>query len=59
MNASGAPLLGRAISWGSDNAAVVVIDGSGLATAVAPGTTTIHANSEGRTSNLVVFTVKP
>lgn len=40
----GNPLPGPAVTWSSSNTAVATIDGSGLATGVAPGTVTITAS---------------
>jgi len=41
-------LTGRAVSWGSSNPAVATVSSSGLVTAVALGTATITASSEGK-----------
>lgn len=46
-DASGAPLANRAIVWGSSNPATATISDSGMISAVAPGTATISAASEG------------
>ena len=40
----GNPLPGPAVTWSSSNTAIATIDGSGLATGVAPGTVTITAS---------------
>src|SRR5207247_917540 len=47
-DANGTPLTGRVVTWSSDNTAVAMVDGSGLVTAVAAGSATITASSEGR-----------
>ena len=58
-DASGNTLTGRAVAWTSSNAAVAAIDALGLVTAVAPGTATITATSEGKsgTASVVVNVV--
>lgn len=58
LDASGAALSGRAISWSSTAVNVATVDGAGVVTAVAPGSATISATSEGRTGQAVV-TVNP
>jgi hypothetical protein len=47
-DAGGEPLIGRAVTWASGDAAVATVSGAGLVTAVAEGTTTITATSEGK-----------
>ena len=54
LDAGGATLTGRAIIWTTSNAAVATVNASGLVTGVAPGTTTITAASEGKTSTSTV-----
>ena len=55
---SGNVLNGRTFAFASSNTAVATIDAStGVATGVAPGTTTITATSEGVTSNNATLTV--
>ena len=54
---SGAVLAGRAVSWGSSNVAVAVVSATGVLTALAPGTVTISASSEGRTGTATVTVV--
>ncbi len=56
-DAGGNVLTGRAITFNSSNTGVATIDGSGVATGVSPGTTTITASSEGKTSNNATLTV--
>lgn len=46
-DASGKTLDGRAIVWASSNTNVATVDGAGVLSAVAAGTTTITATSEG------------
>lgn len=47
-DANGQPLSGRPITWQTSNASVATVNSSGLVTAVAAGTATITASSEGR-----------
>jgi trimeric autotransporter adhesin len=54
LDAGGGTLTGRAIIWTTSNAAVATVNASGLVTGVAPGTTTITAASEGKTSTSTV-----
>src|SRR5205807_692827 len=58
-DANGNPLSGRVITWASDNTSVATVDGNGLVTAVAAGSATITATSEGKsgTSALTVTAV--
>ncbi len=50
-------LTGRTLSWGSSNTSVATVSSSGLVTAVAVGTATITASSEGKsgTSAITVY----
>jgi hypothetical protein len=48
VDSTGAMLTGRAIAWSSRNATVATVDQIGLVTAIAAGTATIVATSEGR-----------
>jgi uncharacterized protein YjdB len=57
VDAAGAPLPGREISWSSSNNAVASVSSTGLVTALSVGTTNIVATSEGR-SGQVTFTVR-
>src|SRR3954470_1914375 len=50
QDVNGNVLPGRAITWSSDNASVASVNGSGTVTGAAPGSTTIHAQSEGITA---------
>jgi hypothetical protein len=56
-DSTGAALSGRAVSWTSSNQAVASVDGSGVVTGVAAGTSTITASSEGRSASLAVTVV--
>jgi uncharacterized protein YjdB len=44
-------LSGRVITWSSSNSAVASVNGAGLVTAVAPGSATISATSEGKSGS--------
>jgi uncharacterized protein YjdB len=57
-SASGQPLTGRAVAWSSSSSHVATVSSTGLVLAVAPGTTTITATSEGRSGTAQV-TVQP
>jgi len=56
-DAGGAVLTGRTVTWSAADTRVVTVSSSGLVSAIAPGTTTVVATSEGRTatSTLVVL----
>uniref|UniRef100_UPI00356637D5 Ig-like domain-containing protein n=1 Tax=Gemmatimonas sp. TaxID=1962908 RepID=UPI00356637D5 len=47
-------LTGRPVAWSSSNSAVATVSGSGFVTAVAVGTITISATSEGRSGTTVL-----
>src|SRR6476661_707595 len=51
---SGNALTDRAIIWSSSNQAVATVSTGGLVIAVAPGTSTITAASEGKTSTSII-----
>ncbi len=53
-DASGNPLSGRVVIWGSSNTAVATVSGSGLVTGVAVGATTIAATSEGQSGTATI-----
>ena len=53
-DASGAVLSDRAVSWSSSSPAVVAVSPTGLVTAVAAGSATISATSEGRSATVLV-----
>lgn len=59
LDAQGAALTGRVVSWQSSNTTVASIDAFGAITASAPGTTNISATAEGRsgTATLTVTQV--
>ncbi len=57
-DASGNPLAGRTVTWSTSAAEVASVDGGGRVTAVAPGSATVTATSEGRTATVPV-TVAP
>ncbi|MBI3568583.1 MAG: Ig-like domain-containing protein [Gemmatimonadetes bacterium] len=66
-DSSGAVVTGRAIGWSTDAPAVATVNPTGVVTAVAPGTATISATSEGHsaaatvtvTNDVVVELVNP
>lgn len=49
QSSDGGTLTGRAVQWASSAANIATVDASGVVVAVASGTTTISATSEGRT----------
>ncbi len=51
--------LQRTIAWASSNTGVATVDQGGLVTAVAPGSATISASSEGRTGTATVTVAQP
>ena len=53
-DAGGNVLGGRVITWSSANAAVATVNASGLVTALASGTATITATSEGRSGGVTL-----
>jgi trimeric autotransporter adhesin len=57
--ATGQLLSGRTINWASSNTAVATINATGAITAIAPGTVTISATSEGRTGSAVLTVTPP
>ena len=58
LDASQATLADRAIIWTTSNAAVATVNATGVVKAVAAGTATITATSEGK-SDASVFTIAP
>src|SRR6266516_3169254 len=50
-DANGNPLTGRSVAWTSSNGAVATVSSSGLVTAVATGSATITATSEGQSGS--------
>ena len=59
LDSAGDALPMVTITWKSDNSGVALVDDDGLVTAVAPGTATITAASQGRTASAVVEVVPP
>jgi hypothetical protein len=57
-DATGNPLAGRVVTWSSNNPSVITVSGSGLLAAVAAGSTTIAATSEG-VSGTTSITIAP
>jgi uncharacterized protein YjdB len=55
--ADGSTLTGRAVGWASNSAAVARVDAAGVVTAVAPGTATITATSEGKSGNATIVVI--
>ena len=47
-DAKGFPLAGRRVTWESSSTAIATVTAGGVVTAIAPGTVTIWATSEGR-----------
>ncbi|HSQ29801.1 MAG TPA: Ig-like domain-containing protein [Gemmatimonadaceae bacterium] len=47
-DANNNPVIGRPVSWSSDNAAIATVSSTGLLTAVAAGTATITATIDGK-----------
>ena len=53
-DASNAVLAGRALAWSSSNVAIATVSSTGNVTALAQGTTTVSATSEGRVGTATV-----
>jgi hypothetical protein len=53
-DASGTVLTGRAVNWTSSAASVATVSAAGVVAAVAPGTASITATSEGKTGSAAV-----
>ncbi|HYT71567.1 MAG TPA: Ig-like domain-containing protein, partial [Gemmatimonadales bacterium] len=58
-DASGNVLSGRAVAWASSNGVVATVSGSGLETAIAIGSSTITATSEGKSGVAKVTVIAP
>ena len=58
-DASGNPIDGINFSWNSSTQSVATIDGSGVASALSAGTTSIQASTVGVKSNQVTLTIVP
>src|SRR5437773_741028 len=54
LDANGNPLSGRTISWTTSALGVATVDANGLVTAVAPGSATITATSEGKSGTSAI-----
>jgi len=54
LTARGAALSGRLLTWTSSDEATATVSADGLVTAIAPGTATITATSEGRSGSVIV-----
>jgi uncharacterized protein YjdB len=52
-------LTGRVISWGSGNAGIATVSGSGLVTAIVAGSVSITASSEGQTTSAAITVSAP
>ncbi|MGE0346457.1 MAG: Ig-like domain-containing protein [Gemmatimonadales bacterium] len=59
LDASGAVLTGRTVTWSSSNAAVASVAANGQVSALAPGTASIIATSEGRTGSAQLTVTQP
>jgi uncharacterized protein YjdB len=53
-DAGGTALTGRVVTWTSSNTAIAAVNGSGLVTALAAGSATLTATSEGRSGTAAV-----
>ena len=58
-DANGTELQGRNVAWGTSSSSVATVSASGFVTGIAPGITTISANSEGRTGTLLLQVRSP
>jgi uncharacterized protein YjdB len=56
---SDAVLTGRAIAWSSSDARVATVDETGRTRAIAPGSATITATSEGKTGHATITVLAP
>jgi len=54
LDAEGAVLTGRAVTWSSNTTTIASVSGNGLITAVAPGGAVVTAASEGKTAVVAV-----
>src|SRR3989442_8285710 len=57
-DSTGGVLTGRAVSWSSSNPSLATVNGSGLASAVAAGSATIAATSEGQSGAAAIPVAK-
>src|SRR5436309_5330412 len=53
-DANGNPLSGRTVTWSSNNTSVAIADVNGNVTAIAPGSATITATSEGQSGTAAI-----
>src|SRR6266700_387459 len=53
-DANGTPLSGRTVTWASNNTSVAIADVNGNVTALAPGSATITATSEGQSGTAAI-----
>src|SRR5438034_297202 len=53
-DANGTPLSGRTVTWSSNNTSVAIADVNGNVTAIAPGSATITATSEGQSGTAAI-----
>src|SRR6266436_502085 len=51
LDSTSAVLNGRTVTWSSGNTGIATVDGSGLVTGVAVGSTTVTASSEGKSAS--------
>lgn len=58
-DANGTLLVGRSVTWSSDNTAVATLSGTGLVTGVALGSANISGTSEGQTGSAVITVAPP
>lgn len=58
-DAAGRQLTGRPVSWTSSNPAIASVNGSGLISALAPGSVIISATSEGQTGQAALQVLTP
>lgn len=58
LDATGAPVLGRAIAWTSSNETIAVVSAGGVVAGIGVGSVTISATVDGRTGTSVI-TVAP
>lgn len=58
-DATGATLTDRAVVWSTNNAAVASVSQAGVVTALAPGTATVTATSEGKSGAAAITVATP